>query len=283
MQIKKLEGHNGGLTWWSLGQETDPAIADAIEKMGLPKYKPEPRSWLMALKAALGKEYPGHMVRPLKQREKNGYIVKREVKGEHDNNYPTVCSANISIDGEITVRDGEVDLPRLDALAKHYRHVLPASSVSEVLVQIATQEFGGITMREGGGVYFVPEQHVGKWMDVCSIAESFGPGNNLTVVPMEVNHMTLRDIRTSIVREVTSECERLQKEITENNFGDAALNNRIMRSQDTMERMEQYESLLGETLGACRDAIKQALTALSVARSEKDDNDFGDIYDEDAA
>jgi ferredoxin len=276
--------HAGGISWWTLGSATDPdKLLANFEALGLPKYAPEQRSWLMSLKAALADMFPGHMVRPLKNRDKNGYTVVAEVKGEDENDFPAVASATITAEGEIVVRSGEIDAVKLQELANHFKRVLPASSVSAVMVEIVNIVLGGLSMRDGGGIYFMPEDKLSKWKSVGMAVESAacdGSKNCVTVCPMETNEMTLRDIRDAIVREVETESAAIRKELVDNDFGVRAIENRVSRSGDLIARMQQYEKLLGETLGSCREALKPTLQALQAAKAEQDSvQTFGDMYD----
>ena len=65
----------GEMTWWSLGQQTDPDILqNGLSQLGLPDYAPKPRTWLMSLKAALAEMFakPEELIRPLKHKQHNG-------------------------------------------------------------------------------------------------------------------------------------------------------------------------------------------------------------------
>ena len=66
----------GGMTYWSLGQQTDPEILqNGLTQVGLPNYVPKPRTWLMSLKAALAELFakPEELIRPLRHKHRNGY------------------------------------------------------------------------------------------------------------------------------------------------------------------------------------------------------------------
>jgi hypothetical protein len=284
MQLKSLTGHTGAITWWSLGSETDPdTLLHRFEQLDLPKYAPEQRSWLMSLKAGLQEMYPGHMVRPLKKREKNGYTIVKEIPGESENDFPAIASATITKDGLVIIRSGDVDLHTLQQRVYHFHRVLPAASVSAVMVEIVNSVLGGLAMRDGGGVYFIPDEHVGKWLNISrAIEESAceGTQNNITACPMETNAMTLRDIRDSIVREVSTECLSIRKELAENDLRERAIVNRAARSSILFDRIRQYEDLLGETLKACRESLKPTIQALQAAQAQKATVEvFSDMYE----
>ena len=85
--------------------------------------------------------------------------------------------------------------------------------VSQMLTDIIHKQFGGISMKTNGGLYFIAEEHVSKWKDVIMVVEAAAvepTANDLSVVPLEMNEMTLRDIKRSITREIESAAERLR-------------------------------------------------------------------------
>lgn len=269
----------GAMTYWSLGQQTDPEILqNGLSQLGLPNYAPKPRTWLMSLKAALAEMFakPEELIRPLRHKHRNGYTVVVEDKGDFDNSYSRTVNACVDKEGDVSVTAGYVDRYELQQLTNHYRHVLPASSVSDTLTEIIHNQFGGISLKANGGLYFVPESHVGEWMDVIAVVDQAavkGTSNDLSVVPLEMNAMTLRDIKRAITHEVQSTAEQLRKDIAENELGNTALLNRAVRASQLRDRIREYEAIVGEVLTVCHQHLDTAVLAFSVASAVQDDDD----------
>ncbi len=282
MNSTKFNVAAGAMTYWSLGQQTDPeTLQNGLSQLGLPNYAPKPRTWLMSLKAALAEMFnkPEELIRPLQHKQRNGYTIVVEDKGEYDNSYTRTVNTAVSKEGDVTVTAGEADRYELQRLTGHYRHVLPAASVSDVLTDMINAQFGGISLRANGGLYFVPEQHIGQWMDVIMVVEASavnGTVNDLSVVPLEMNEMTLRDIKRSITREIETASDRLRKDIAENDLGDEALLSRAVRASQLRDRIREYESILGQALDVCHSNLDTAVQAFSVASAVKEDTE---IYD----
>jgi hypothetical protein len=272
----------GSLTYWSLGQQTDPdVLQNGLRQIGLPDFAPAQRTWLMSLKAALAEMFakPEELIRPLRHKHRNGYTVVVEEKGEYDNRYTRTVNACVDDEGRVTITAGEADRFELQRLTNHFRRVLPSSSVSDMLTEIIHGQFDGITLKNNGGLYFVPEQCVGKWLDVRMVVEASAVApteNHLSVLPLEMNEMTLRDIKRSICREVETEAERLRKDIAENSLGDQALLNRAVRASQLRDRIRQYEQILGEALGVCHQNLDIAVQAFSVASAVQEDKQVFD-------
>ena len=123
----------GSMSWWTLGPQTDPAIlSNGLGQLGLPGYSPPPRTWLMSLKAALAEMFakPEELIRPLRHKQRNGYTVVIESKGEHDNTYERTVNVSVDKEGQVFITVGEADRGGVQRLASHYRRVVPAASAS---------------------------------------------------------------------------------------------------------------------------------------------------------
>jgi hypothetical protein len=272
----------GAMTYWTIGPQTDPEVLQTgLSQLHLPDYAPKPRTWLMSLKAALAEQFakPEELIRPLRHKQRNGYTVVVEAKGESENTYSRTVNASVDKDGQVFVTAGTADRYELQRLTNHYRRVLPAASVADMLTEIIHGQLDGIALKAHGGLYFIPEQHVGRWMDIIMVVEAAAvtpTSNDLSVVPLEMNEMTLRDIKRSITREMESAAERLRTDITENDLGDKALLNRAVRASQLRDRIRQYESILGEALDACHQHLDVAVQAFSVASAVQED---AEVYD----
>jgi hypothetical protein len=272
----------GCMAYWSLGPQTDPEILQkGLRQLNLPDYAPAQRTWLMSLKAALAEMFakPEELIRPLRHKHRNGYTVVVEQKGEYDNRYERTVNACVDKEGRVSVTAGEANRHELQRLTNHYRRVLPASSVSDMLTEIIHDQLGGISLKANGGLYFIPEERVGRWMDIIMVVEASAvepTENDLSVVPLEMNEMTLRDIRRSITREIETAAERLRKDIAENDLGDEALLNRAVRASQLRDRIRQYEGILGQALEVCHQNLDIAVQAFSVASAVQDDADIFD-------
>ena len=273
----------GAMTYWSLGQQTDPQILqNGLSQFGLPDYSPKPRTWLMSLKAALAEMFakPEELVRPLKNRKKDGYTVVVEKKGKYENTYTREVNAGVDPDsGHVQITAGYANISELQRLANHFHRVLPSSSVSDMLTKIIHEQLGGVSLKTNGGLYFIPEDSIRSWQDIIMVVEAAAvepTTNDLSVVPLEMNDMTLRDIKRSITREIEAAAECLRKDIVENKLGDDALLNRAVRASQLRDRIRRYETILGHTLEVCHQNLDIAVQAFSVASAVQDD---AEVYD----
>ena len=189
----KLELMTGHLTWWTMGTQTDPVILrESLAEIDLDKYEPNERTWLMSLKSALSDMFQGqYMIRPLDKREVNGYSVVEECKDDVQNDYTTHATARVDDSGGVTVNNFgsfSINLQKLQELTDWYRKTIPGDSVSKILVSILKDELKGISIRDGGCLYFLPEESYDKWVDVCHAVKNAAVGgcvNKTTTHTME--------------------------------------------------------------------------------------------------
>ena len=270
---------SGSMTWWTLGPQTDSQILHVgLTQLGLPNYAPKSRTWLMSLKAALGEKFakPEELLRPLRHKHRNGYTVVIEDKGEHDNTSSRWVNVGVDKEGQVSVTAGHADCGEVQRLTNHYRRVLPAASVSDMLTDIIHGQLGGISLKANGGLYFIPEEHLDQWKNVIMVVEAAAlepTSNDLSVIPLEMNEMTLRDIKRSITREIETAAERLRKDITDNELGDEGLLNRAVLARELRDRIRQYENILDEALVVCHQNLDTAVQAFSVASAVQEDDE----------
>lgn len=237
----------------------------------------------MALKAAMMRHYDKQeqLVRPLRSRLNNGYTVVVEKKGDLGNEFTTEVSLKVDADGDLEVTNGYVDYDdrlTLQRLIHYFRKMLPAASVSDMLISIVKDRLGGVNLKDRGGLYFIREQQIADFEQVRIAVEgaaSKDTQNCVSAVTLELNDSTMRDIHHNLTREVKAEMDAINAELAANDCGEQALSNRVERCVTAMNRMKQYESLLGQTLTDCRDALRVSFAALAAAQAAKD----ADIFD----
>lgn len=277
-----MQAKNGAFCYWSLGGETDPEMLSANMPSEYAKLVPGPRTWTMALKAAMVTHFDRdeELVRPLRSRMNNGYTVVLESKGEEHNEFETKVSVKVDGEGDITVTHGYVpwdDQAKLQQLVYHFRKMLPGASVSAMLVEIVKGKLDGVALKDNGGLYFITHDSVAAFHVVRRAVEGAAAGgskNALSVIDLECNEMTLRDIHRGISREIQAETEQVMHELAANDCGDRALSNRVERCERAMHRMKRYEQILGDPLAECRAALRKTFDALAAAQAAKDADIF---------
>lgn len=267
----------GVLTFWDNGRETDPELmSKGLIALGLPRYCPNTRSWPRSLKTAISELTKDRLIRSLASRNNNGYTVIEEIRGDDENEFVRDFNARVDADTgmvELVHYEGEdkdAFLAELQEKTHYFKRVLPADSVSKVMVKIIKEELNGVAIRENGGLYYVPQNNAQRWRQIGTAIEHAGVGNHVTCTAMEVNESTLLSIKSSVERDIVSECDKIAAEIASNEFTDRGINNRVQRANALVDRIESYERILDSTLKVCRESVVRAMDALTVETAVAD-------------
>jgi hypothetical protein len=131
MDTASFSVREGVLSYWDLGQETDPdTLRQGLDDLGYRGMSLNHRTYPMALKAALSLvDIPRTIVRKLKRdgQGRDGYAIVREDVKVDENEYDTVATARVDADGQVTVERGwgAVDEYQLRQKTAHFRRPDP--------------------------------------------------------------------------------------------------------------------------------------------------------------
>ncbi len=278
----------GAVVYWSCGTTPRGALRDRLLWLGLEEMMPAERTDASALKAALAsvcKSEKGedkdddclidYAVQPHKNQGKDGYDVASVRRYVDRNSTSQEFGAKV-VGGRVQITHGFcTSLYDLQRSFEHFKTELSGSAVSAFLVKMVLK-LGGVTLREKGGVYYVPSRAIEGWTQIADAVEEaggFDKENNrvnqcyLLLTPMTAQ--TFRAVRDAITAEVTAESEAIAAEIAKGEIGQEALENRRDKLAGLVGRVAEYEEILGEGLPKVRsvlDIVHQAiaLTCMSL-------------------
>lgn len=258
----------GSTTFWTIGEQTRrSALLAGYTAVGFEKYTPEPRPPSGALHDALRQCLGGPrvLIRPLD--DKDGFTVVEEVRGTSRNSYTNTLTAKINpktLQIEFTPFDD-----RATAIVGAFNTslgMLKPAQVSASLVNIL-DFLGGTRLRPTGAIYWLPEHRLEQWRQVVAVVESAGVGrpNAVYLLHNLMDADAVRAVRDAIVADVSSEAERIHKEVIEGELGERALENRRTQAEDLRQRIALYEELLGVGLASLTEAVDRADQAAATA------------------
>lgn len=261
----------GRIVMWSLqGDMTVSALGAALEAAGSKAIPPEPPSALVALHRAvdavaraLGRLEVHHVSRGEwaivgKPVEHTG--VQRELV------YPIDCTAKlVRPEGggeeylEITGR-GEDQIRAAYEVAKG---VLAPSDIGTWLTDKAAK-LGAIPLRDRGGVYFVPQPQVWKWERIVKAIKACSK-HGVYALPAMKSQDAVEAILSALTADTQAACDKIADDIADGTLGTKALANREKSTAELLDRVSQYETLLGSKLDALRTAIAETQAAVATA------------------
>ena len=255
-----------------------PGQASNATPPGLSHFMPEQRTNLACLQYAC-REYAKEnsnkdhlpVVTARKDKNKNGFHVF-DVEQNTTKNYATgEFAARVDDHGNITVDVGYADAVRLHTLFGEAKNEVPAGTVGGVLVNIV-KYLDGVTLRDRGGLYWIPPGNVDDWLTVGANFEALCKAE-VDTMQTKVTTDTLKAVKRAIVKEVTEEAQDMQDAITAGSLGKRALKTKQGKAEELHRRINMIASILGEGLTELHTivSIPERAAAKIVAQVDHDD------------
>ena len=264
----------GRIVMWSLhGDMTVAALTLALEASGSKAIAPEAPSALVALHRAvdavakaLGRLEVHHVARgewavvgkPEEQTDADG--AQRKLV------YGIECTAKLvrpEGGGEEYLEiagKGEAEIRSAYEVAKS---VLAPSDIGTWLTEKAAK-LGAIPLRDRGGVYFVPQPQVWKWELIVRALKRCSK-HGVHNIPAMRSQDAVEAIMSALTADTQAACDKIASDLSDGELGSKALANREKITRELLDRVSQYEALLGNKLDALRGAIAETQSAVATA------------------
>jgi len=259
--VSEMTKSAGLITWWRLsGSVSLETLANRWQ--GDQKLLPNPVSDSVALHRAM-RHYEARDVFLDKMPRMTGYAV---VHVRHSKPGPLGVPQDPVYETRLKVWIDKqeqlqcTDLSELKPLYARYQECaqrLEAVELSTWLIKMA-DHYKSVRLRDGGGIYFVPETHVDAWRHVAQLIEHASQ-STIYEVPAVRSEKAVEAILAAVVSEATSQVESISKMLgdsDESPLGRRALISRQKACSDILSKVAHYESLLGTRLTDLRGMIK---------------------------
>lgn len=265
-----ISAQDGAIIGWrSLGDKTDRTrLETALQNAGVTGVDLRDRTWRESLRKALGDAFPTgrrksgakHLVRPCRGTKYYTVVTERPA-GEDENSYSTEVSFGVDDGGMVAVTSGYCDhakVVEVQQLTVEYHRHLPGEAVAAGVVGWVNKA-GGVPMRDGGGVYYLPAVWCDQWRVLTAAVERAAVDcqhkfwHNAFVMD-EASAMSLKE--TVIDRfkeeaaEIVEECEGLKHQ--------DSIDARRTRAIGLRLKMGLYQQILGDSLREIEDALEAA-------------------------
>jgi hypothetical protein len=262
----------GCVTYSRCASETDLVkLTAAWEAQGLDvKALPSPPKDEVALGRAVNAQAEKRkLVRPLARRGAWAIVQETVVEGQpptystrmtvrSENGIPISAAVDASGDEYITMRAA------ISAAFESYRLMLAHSDVSAWLIDMA-YKLGAVSLRESGGVYFIPRTNTSIWMKVAAALDAVG--SSVFTIPA----MKTAEAVAAITDAITAEAAALSKSIEdemektgEDALGSRALKTRVNTLEEMIAKVSTYEELIGRQL-EIRERVQRLSANVSAA------------------
>lgn len=274
MDVRVVNGSEGAgaLVFWRLAGALDPATmraawaAAGFAEAALPKL-PSPA---VALQRAMqGLTEKRRLSRPLPGGGAHALVDEKASTDSLD--YSVALRATLDAVGRVVVTPPDHALA--DTLRAAYERALNECSTSDVAEWLVAQvrQLDGVSMREGGGFYFLSPAAMAKWDRVSEILETFS-GHRLFSIPAMRTPDAVAAVLDALELETAAEAARLHAQVTAGKLGRRALQARAEEVQGMADRVRRYEATLGGKLEALHEQLEQLNGVISMTLLEGEED-----------
>jgi hypothetical protein len=299
----------GAVVFWSAGATRRLDLLHVYDSLGLDAFMPGEKTpeaaLLQSLKVCLKRhkrEGESFNIIPRRNRKMDGFEVQRVVHGKV-NEYHTMLIARAGSGPLLEAgpdynrefrqspgagpdlrfasqhpADDEILQWRNEHLYHEYHKAMnhvEGAAVGRSLVNIV-DHLDGLTLKDTGGVYWVPSEAVPV---IMALREGLSSTVAIDVLENKPTVEAIDAFRRALTREIETEVQEISKEINGGDLGERALENRAERARELITKISSYEDILGTTLETLRDSVdvpkQAAATALAMIESG---NQFESVF-----
>lgn len=210
----------GTLLWWSLNANriehrrlVDLAVKHSLDDKYLPSEIKPTGAFRRACRHAATRLDHGLMLRPIAESETEVVVgLVRERPDAAAKNLDYDLLARISFDKQTSIITADVENGVLAQVRELYQHHLAHTTEDIRAMFAAFLAEAGVSLRESGGVYFVPATHQTTLDSLCAVVEAVGSNKTfqLPIVDTAESKKTLREVAK---RSLDDEIRQLQEEL----------------------------------------------------------------------
>lgn len=263
---------------WSKGTNRQ-VIRSRFTELGLTNFIPEDRTPMSCLRAALDDTFQPpskdvrYVVRPTKG-DTPGFAVVEEHpdKATAGSDWGTVV-ATCTMDDDERVELDPFDAEKRAAIRTHMASSAEwytTTAVSKSFVRLI-EHFGGVTLRDAGGVYWLNDDVLDRWAAVAdafeqaSPTEEDKPKNKIHVLRVVADEQMVRAVGDALTAEVESTLATIENELAAGELKESACETRLRRTGKLMEKVRRYETAFGEHLSKLTAACNRTGQAIAMA------------------
>jgi hypothetical protein len=288
VSIPDLELKSAGATiWWKLRDVTTRlALSEALHEQGVDKERwlipAEPSPERCLRRAIKGLREYRRLIRPLKGG--HGWALVSEKATEDNLEHATDVIVKLNpgnnevlweptYEGRTRLTWTQLDEME-DTVRKSFEeqfHTLNHGDLSAWLLK-QVHSLNAVTLREGGGVYFIPPSHVSHWNDIGETLKVLGESRAYSMQAIRAND-AVEAVFDSLVDEATAMAAIINTKMDEGSWGVRAMHNRIEVCEEFMSKVKRYGGFLDTNMDRVLQQVEELKTDLSAAILAADDED----------
>lgn len=262
----------GAIIWWRLAGDTSIAnLRTQWENQNLPVDQlPEVPSPQAALTRAAGSLATKHrLVRPLPS-GRGWALVDEHTTETKSLEYQEVAHLTLGPEGKVKLEQKgpgitSVDNLKLHAAFEEAQRTLTVNDVSAWLSKLVKPMLQAVSLRDTGGVYFVPADFMSTF-HAMSKAIQGATTHRIFEVPALKSTDAIDAILSAVMREADTECGAMETELDVGQLKVRALGSRVTRCASLLVKVETYENLLGVGMAHVKERIESLRAGVVAAQ-----------------
>lgn len=259
-----LESVAGACVHWRLsGDVKHEELVAAWAAAGLPEdWLPSPVSNLVALRRSCRDLATGarRMVRPL-GKGVEGFGIVDEDADKRELTHSVRFTVEVNEGGTLVFEGGGATdevMTAIDDGFHLHRAALATEDVTVWLTSRVIEKVDAVTLRPGGGFYFVPNASLALWAQIVGAVRAASE-HRFFKIPAMRGPDTVDAIVDAVLREAEKEAGDMEAELAspDEALGKRAAKTRRGRIEEIKAKLGRYESLLGQTLGGIHQRLEQ--------------------------
>jgi hypothetical protein len=276
--IKRELSIAGSAVYWNCAVESDrEKILTELDALGHKDLAPGKRTGFAAAKRAAQLVFPGSGFHIGNLDKKGGVTIEKIVHStDTENDYPQVAYLKIDDAGELTtvvITDPGADINKRIQLRESLTNEFAtakaqcgATAIGIALTKTCKQ-LGGVSLRDNGGVWFVPEFSQELFRKIVAVFEGSAlTGRNLVQsLTVAKTDETIRGVHESLCGGITERINEIRTELARDP-GKRLRKNRKDEVSRLLDQAKSYQSLLGDNLEDTKKALGELKTQLTVEK-----------------
>lgn len=254
----------GSLVYWAIKDFRIPfqEFLARMDKAGIPTDLAKEVSAKSALIAAIKTENKG------KKNKFHRKLVDEKSQAAFAVVNQAVDTAHLNVDfqKETTVildkenKSIRIDGFNSDEIKNKFENILQTYSADQfrnVILRYLSRDAAAVSIRDRGGVYFVPETHKDQLQKLVNFFELF-PECAIEIIPIADMAQAKKSMWRALVGEVEYEMEILREEIgkMDPSTSDKVIQRRVEKVKELSDKVSMYESLLQGTADTLNTSLK---------------------------
>ena len=283
-QIQRGGEHLGDVVWWLLSEVSVSHATLEAEWLGhglSPKLLPEPQTPQKALRQAVRTVQIGKrnvdIINSVDTNDHLVFTVSRAQPVDNEGNVTYAQEARMTLDKRTGILGSDHNTELTERIRTEYDVLLSSHTARDIMMMItkALQQWSAVTLRDTGGIYYVPRTQSENLRRLRDVVKQFGK-SQMFLLPVHSTDEAKQSLGTAAAGSIEAELTALQEEIhgfmqEPEGVRPSTLARRLEAFGDLRSRADLYRTILNVTVsdlgGQIQKLEQQVETMLAQKRN----------------